>query len=172
MDTKLSFYAELPVLFFSLIFCDWYTIWAPYLFLWILFLHFSISSDIFIVMVVNVIILILTSTSLKYITWRQWPALSRGLSKHFNLRKAQKNAPSFPSGDCIQAAHYFMMLALLFHNNWLLLFPLITAYGRVYYCCHWIGDTIAGLVLGALLAILAMNFISQPNFLSQYLNSI
>jgi membrane-associated phospholipid phosphatase len=69
----------------------------------------------------------------------------------FNLRSLEKNH-SMPSGDSAQAGMFLMMLALgTGQPAWLLAVP-ATMFGRCYFGCHWIGDTIAGSTMGAAVA--------------------
>jgi len=59
-----------------------------------------------------------------------------------------------PSGDTAQAAIYAAVLsAFLGHRGWWLLLP-AGAFGRVWYHCHWIGDTLVAAVIS--------RYISRP----------
>ena len=66
-----------------------------------------------------------------------------------------------PSGDAIQSAFFVTYLYLLgIQLPYLLVFHLGVCLGRVYYMCHWIGDTLVSTVLGTLLAF----YLSGTNF--------
>ena len=65
-----------------------------------------------------------------------------------NLRIAEEGTFSMPSGDSAAAALfcylYFNVVGL--HATYVIL-PLVML-GRVYYHCHWLGDTIMGAIVG------------------------
>jgi membrane-associated phospholipid phosphatase len=56
-----------------------------------------------------------------------------------------------PSGDSGQAGCYLTLLTLASGWRFITMAPLIMM-ARVYYGCHWIGDTIVGACIGAGLA--------------------
>jgi membrane-associated phospholipid phosphatase len=73
----------------------------------------------------------------------------------FKLRKLVNN-PSFPSGDSAQAGA--MVTLVVIFGPWplsLLAVPFapLCMFARVYYGAHWIGDTIAGVLIGTAVAI-------------------
>lgn len=63
---------------------------------------------------------------------------------------------SMPSGHTITVAAIFVVFALHAKNKIVkmifLFLPLITAFGRVYECKHWVSDTMVGYGIGALVA--------------------
>lgn len=72
--------------------------------------------------------------------------------------RGRENNNSFPSGDTIQAANWMMFHALYFPAlfDWLggpifgVLYVTATACARVYYQCHWFGDTMLGALVSTL----------------------
>lgn len=77
--------------------------------------------------------------------------------RRVKLRGLVRN-PSFPSGDSAQAAVVALLLVLngpvQDSLRWLFMLPLpLCMFARVYFGAHWIGDTLAGAVIGA--AVLA-----------------
>ena len=70
------------------------------------------------------------------------------------MRSVENGTFSMPSGDSAAAAVFCTLIACEM-NLPLIYFvlPLVMA-GRVYYHCHWWGDTIAGAVIGVAWAIL------------------
>lgn len=70
----------------------------------------------------------------------------------FNLRSLEKNN-AMPSGDSAQSALFCTLLALQFGQPRLLLGIPATMFGRVYFGCHWIGDTMVGASIGAVIAL-------------------
>jgi len=77
------------------------------------------------------------------------------------LSKKETGTYAMPSGDTIQAAQIAFAL-FLFYDTYsvLLLIPLV-AYGRVYFRCHWIGDTIVATILGVLYALIGFAYFSK-----------
>ena len=90
-----------------------------------------------------------------------------------NLRKAEEGTYSMPSGDSSAAAlfcfEYCFMMGL---PAVYLLLPLVMC-GRVYYHCHWFGDTIIGALVGTAWGLIMVSqfsyslpmqkFIAGPN---------
>ena len=57
-----------------------------------------------------------------------------------------------PSGDAAMGAYWCGLALLIFDfSQGMLIIPMV-ALGRVYFRCHWIGDTIAGSILGLVFA--------------------
>lgn len=79
-----------------------------------------------------------------------------------NLRGRENHSKSMPSGDTTQGALWCGCMAVFFEQEYVLLFLPLVAYARVYYQCHWIGDTIMGALLGITMSLIA--FASFPYF--------
>ena len=71
-----------------------------------------------------------------------------------NLRGFEKNF-ALPSGDTAQASTFAFFIMFNYGNPFFLYIIPTVAYGRIYYQCHWIGDTIAGAFLGLLGAFIS-----------------
>jgi membrane-associated phospholipid phosphatase len=85
---------------------------------------------------------------------RKRPEHKETIKRLTNLRKHEKNF-SMPSGDSIQAANFAIILFHYFNTSLgFYLVPFIM-FGRVFYFCHYISDT----VVGALLGLTISNFI-------------
>ena len=85
--------------------------------------------------------------------------------RRLGVRKLVDN-PAFPSGDSAQAAMVATLLLVAgpFPGRGGLLFVLIVPFcmfARVYYGAHWIGDTIAGAAVGALVGALYLYLFSD-----------
>jgi membrane-associated phospholipid phosphatase len=64
------------------------------------------------------------------------------------LRKKEEGTYAMPSGDSAAAAIFCFIFAFVVGvPSVYVILPLVMA-GRVYYQCHWIGDTIAGVICG------------------------
>jgi membrane-associated phospholipid phosphatase len=87
---------------------------------------------------------------------RDRPELPRD-SRAIRLRKLVRN-PSFPSGDSAQAGVVTALLVVLGPlgwPGWLVFLPIAPAcmFSRVYFGAHWWGDTVAGVAIGAAVAL-------------------
>ena len=94
--------------------------------------------------------LVTTTQTLKYTIKRQRPDYLPHIKRWGkNLRGVEHGTFSMPSGDSYAAAVFCMVYWQLFGEPavWLIL-PLVCC-GRVYYQCHWFGDTLAGSIVGA-----------------------
>jgi membrane-associated phospholipid phosphatase len=82
--------------------------------------------------------------------------------KHFNLRKLESNN-AMPSGDTAQSALWagFIWIHFNYPPIFLFIIPLV-AFARVYYMCHWIGDTMIGALFGLSFALVSQ--ITAPMF--------
>lgn len=70
--------------------------------------------------------------------------------RHFTFPLSLKSKYSHPSGDSAQAGNFAAFL-YFFGGGDLTAFLLVTpgvCFSRVFYCCHWIEDTIMGAILG------------------------
>ncbi|MES1908476.1 MAG: hypothetical protein MHM6MM_009678 [Cercozoa sp. M6MM] len=85
--------------------------------------------------------------------------------RKFNLRGLLKNH-AFPSGDTAQAASVATTCYFLAQGNpaFLLCVP-AAALGRVYFGAHWIGDVLAGALIGGVVAVVSfyLSSFAQPS---------
>ena len=68
------------------------------------------------------------------------------------LSKREIGTLSMPSGDAAQGALWCTMTLLFFESNLSMLMLPFVALSRVYFRCHWIGDTVVGSMIGILCA--------------------
>ncbi len=59
-----------------------------------------------------------------------------------------------PSGDSAQGALWVVITMLFFQSYVILLVIPMVCLGRVYFRCHWIGDTLVGALIGAGFAVI------------------
>ena len=104
------------------------------------------------------LVTLLITTLTKRLTNRNRPK-AYTVIRMCNLRKAETNK-SMPSGDTAQATLYALFLFYHLQVHWAILFlPPCVAVARVFYHCHWFGDTMGGALAGSLgfgLSVLAV----------------
>jgi len=108
-----------------------------------------------------VVTVLITNTG-KAVFGRERPSLSLiSARRQFQIRD-QFNNPAFPSGDSAQAAVFAISVALIRPELWGVLFIIPwTMAARIYYACHWFGDTVAGALIGA--GVTTAIFFTVPN---------
>mmetsp|Transcript_25420 Transcript_25420/g.28230 ORF Transcript_25420/g.28230 Transcript_25420/m.28230 type:complete len:151 (+) Transcript_25420:200-652(+) len=106
----------------------------------------------------SILLTVIISQSCKYFFGRDRPSVINTDQK-FNLRKLEGNC-SMPSGDTAQAANWSVFMSINFtlrgslSESIFLLAWLPSAFARIYFQCHWIGDTIVGAFIGIGVALL------------------
>lgn len=68
-------------------------------------------------------------------------------SKRINNLREKENNNSLPSGDSLQAANFAIIVLCYYNFNIFIIVPFVM-FARVFYHCHYIGDTILGSILG------------------------
>ena len=89
---------------------------------------------------------------------RERPITRDDTTRISDLRGKETGTFSMPSGDTSAAAVWCTLVATQF--SWpliYLLMPLVML-GRVYYQCHWIGDTLVGLFVGTFWGFVGSSF--------------
>lgn len=87
---------------------------------------------------------------MKLVTKRIRPQRNPKTSRLNNLRASENGTYSMPSGDSAQAALFcFLYATLLGLPEVYIILPFVCL-GRVYYQCHWLGDTVVGVFVGTL----------------------
>jgi membrane-associated phospholipid phosphatase len=95
------------------------------------------------------------TASLKKYLRRIRPGLHTAAYRVFNIRAWEKTN-AMPSGDSAQAGLWCTIFAMYFQNPSLYLLVPCTQFGRVYFACHWVGDTIVGAIIGILIGHLSL----------------
>lgn len=105
--------------------------------------------------IVQVLVVLIFTTIGKKVLARLRPFIPVGSERYTDFRTKETNG-SMPSGDTAQAALLVFFIKYNFVElytilgEWQFALKLITlvAFGRVFYHCHFFGDTIAGALLG------------------------
>ena len=96
-----------------------------------------------------ILLAMVTSTQvMKYTIKRERPQRKLAVPRLSNLRDKEVGTYSMPSGDTSAAAVFcFINACVMGLPAMYIILPLV-ALGRVYYQCHWFGDTIIGSFVG------------------------
>ncbi|CDW79182.1 membrane-associated phospholipid phosphatase [Stylonychia lemnae] len=97
------------------------------------------------------LILLFTTQTLKRLIRRNRPSALR-VARKINLTDIEKGTLSMPSGDTAQAALWCGLMNLFFQSQTVMFMVPLVALGRIYYQCHYIGDTLAGGMIGFFIA--------------------
>ena len=111
--------------------------------------------------------LLIVTLPLKNLFKRPRPVKNESVRRILNMRDLE-HGYSMPSGDTLAAAYFTSVYFYIYGANWLIFLCIgLTAIGRVYVHCHWLGDTLVGGILGLVVShfILAnpyFTFLSKP----------
>lgn len=134
----LFFNPKLSIIFISIIF--------------LCFINKPLVGGIYIISILTCVAITLT---MKKIVKRKRPLLLTKAGKFTFFRKSESNN-AMPSGDSMQAANFIFFLLKYFYENefgylsvffsWF--FVVIVCFSRVYFMCHYFGDTLMGSIIG------------------------
>jgi len=106
------------------------------------------------------LLMVISTTILKKLIRRPRPPLPKmdDIKRMNDLRGREKGTFAMPSGDSAACALCCYILAhqMKVHTIYFIL-PMVCL-GRVYYHCHWIGDTIVGSLIGTLWGVFGCYF--------------
>ena len=88
---------------------------------------------------------------------RERPTRRDDVTRVSQLRDKEDGTFSMPSGDASAAAVWIAIISM--EMGWpalYILMPLVML-GRVYYQCHWLGDTIVGLFVGTFFGLVGVS---------------
>ena len=88
---------------------------------------------------------------------RERPTRRNDVTRVSQLRDKEDGTFSMPSGDASAAAVWIAIISM--EMGWpalYILMPLVML-GRVYYQCHWLGDTIVGLFVGTFFGLVGVS---------------
>lgn len=97
----------------------------------------------------GLIVLVAFAQTFKYTIRRPRPTIvPNSVRWGKNLRGSEDGTFSMPSGDSAAAADFCLFISTAFglQSIWIIV-PLVCC-GRVFYFCHWFGDTFMGVLLG------------------------
>jgi membrane-associated phospholipid phosphatase len=118
----------------------------------LLALYFLLPFSTWTRLLLSCLVTLALTTFFKFFVGRYRPAPHVLPFRKVNLRSLENNH-AMPSGDSAQAGVFMVALAMAWQQPLLLLAIPLTMFGRVYFGCHWIGDTIVGSVMGGLVSL-------------------
>lgn len=96
---------------------------------------------------------------MKYTIKRERPKRRADSTRISDLRSKETGTFAMPSGDTSAAAVFCALVTIEMGMPYIYILMPFVMLGRVYYQCHWIGDTIVGLLVGSFWGLVgATNF--------------
>jgi len=107
----------------------------------------------------HVIICLIITISMKHYTKRIRPNLYDNIKRRYNVRDRETNC-SMPSGDSMQAANFAIIFYFYYGKifGFFLILPVMLS--RIFFCCHYIMDTIVGVIIGFIVSLTLFNFLN------------
>lgn len=123
-----------------------------YFIIMLIYAHFKDQNYLYIAKpLIHVIIGLIFTLVLKKIINRQRPTLNEKIKRKFNCRNRETNA-SFPSGDSLQSINFSIIMIYYYGLFYFLITVPLVMFARIFYHCHYILDTIGGVIIGTLLS--------------------
>lgn len=128
------------------------------------------SFDMFSLLTLSSIATVLSTNLIKRLCGRPRPKIQ---PRAFDFRTKLTNH-AWPSGDSAQAAVFSTAISLYLIAQGLpseLVIPaaiavsLAAMYARVHFCCHWIGDTIGGALIGSFVTVQISSLLTPSDWL-------
>jgi len=113
----------------------------------------------FILYGLSLLMMVCCTQIMKYTIKRERPVRRSDTTRISDLRGKEVGTYAMPSGDSSAAAVFCLLVAV--EIGWPMIYVLmpLVMLGRVYYQCHWLGDTIVGLFVGSFWGLVgASNF--------------
>ena len=132
-----------------------------------LFIRFRISLY---AAVVGIFTLIIISFISKELLFHDWPRPARvfetlGINLHYVDGIRNHMISTFPSGHSTTAFGLYALLALFCKKNFgkfsLAIVAIVAAFSRVYLSQHFVRDTVAGAIVGVIVAILVFYYLNK-----------
>lgn len=119
--------------------------------------QFRVGCDFMLYYGISLLFMVCSTQILKYTIRRARPNPLPNTKRIHDLRGREHGTFSMPSGDAAAASvfcyEYCQMMGL---PAIYLILPLVIC-GRVYYQCHWFGDTFAGVLVGTAWGVLMVS---------------
>ena len=112
----------------------------------------------FILYIVSLLCMVATTQTMKKTIRRERPIKRLDTQRVSNLRDKENGTFSMPSGDSSAAAVWCALVSTQMGWSYIYILMPLVMMGRVYYQCHWIGDTIVGLGVGTFWGMLGSQY--------------
>ena len=110
---------------------------------------------------ITLLVMVSCTQALKYIIRRERPTNKDDLWRLVDMRSVENGTFSMPSGDSAAGAVFCTLIAFEMDCPWIfVVLPLVMA-GRIYYHCHWLGDTLAGASIGLFWGAIAVIYFNE-----------
>lgn len=109
----------------------------------------------------SLLLMVCCTQVMKYTIRRERPKPRPEVSRFANLRVKENGTFSMPSGDSSAAAVFCFLVAVQLELPAIYILMPLVMLGRVYYHCHYLGDTFVGLFVGSFWGI-----VGSSNFLA------
>lgn len=98
---------------------------------------------------------------MKYTIKRERPRPRSDTTRINDLRVKENGTYSMPSGDTSAAAVFCVLVCVEMGMPLIYILMPLVMLGRVYYQCHWIGDTIVGLFVGTFWGVVGSTYFNE-----------
>ena len=98
---------------------------------------------------------------MKYTIKRERPRTRSDTTRLSDLRGKETGTYAMPSGDSSAAAVFCFLIAIELGLPLVYILMPLVMLGRVYYQCHWIGDTVVGLFVGTFWGLIGTTYFSM-----------
>lgn len=102
--------------------------------------------------------MVTTFQIMKYTIKRARPTIAFDTVRRANPRKAEEGTYSMPSGDVSCCALFCFLFTTVLDLPWVYILLPLVACGRVFYQCHYFGDTLVGAGVGSLWGLAAYSY--------------
>lgn len=127
---------------------------------------YDFKKTVILLYIVSIIVAVIITLSLKKFFDRKRPEIIIGLKKSQLFRKKESNC-SMPSGDAMQSAVFATyIINFMINNNYslyneiiMLLFVIVVSFSRVFFLCHYLGDTLVGIIIGFFIGYITVGII-------------
>ena len=98
---------------------------------------------------------------IKTIVKRERPKRRSDTTRFADLRAKENGTYAMPSGDATAAAIFCCLISIEMGMPFIYILMPLVMMGRVYYQCHWLGDTIVGFMIGTFWALVGASYFTS-----------
>lgn len=98
---------------------------------------------------------------MKYTIKRERPKRRSDTTRISDLRVKENGTYSMPSGDSAAAAVFCVLVTHEMGMPFIYILMPLVMMGRVYYQCHWFGDTVIGFIIGTFWGVMGTSYFAE-----------